>query len=403
MHIFYTFVYSFIEKTNIFVLDLSLHIAEDTHKNSLKLIRDHGELSGAQIARLTGLQPSTVVYILRRLNEDGFIEYSRTGESTKKGGKRPVLWKINGSFGYILGLEVLVDKIRYVLTDFSGEITARNEIAYDNYLKKESLSEAIIANIKDIQHHLSLSRKRVLGIGIAITGLIDRTGDKVRYSSNLQLFDMPLKQMIEEQIDIPVYLVNDAKAGALSIKWYSQSVDDLPSNIVYITYNQISDTLGTGVILNDILHQGASGTAGEMFDPLPDLVQVGRDAIKQLGYEGPLKKSLDSGKSILLSQIFDYTRENDPVAKKMVESIIEFLADEILVINGFIDPELIVLGGDIALGEDLILPSLIPVFKKKNKEFLKIDDNIPRIMFSEYGNYSVAIGANAFIIRKILG
>lgn len=383
--------------------ELSLKFAEDTHKLSLKLIRDHRELSGAQIARLTGLQPSTVVYILRRLNKAGYIEYSRMGNSTNKGGKRPILWKIKGSFGYVLGLEVLVDKIRYVLTDFSGKIIVRHEVSYENYLKEDLVIEAITDNIKGIQKQYSLSNKKILGVGIAITGLINNRGEIVRYSSNLQLFDMPLKQLIEEKVNLPVFLVNDANAGALGIKWYSQGIDQLPPNIVYITYNRISDTLGVGVILNDALHQGSSGTAGEMFDPLPDLIRIGQNALKHHKSESPLKRPLESEKYISLSEIFHYARQKDPVAMKMVKSIIQFLAHEILLINGFINPDLVVLGGDIAVGHDLILPELIPEYNRKNEEFLKIDYNIPQIMFSEYGNYSVAIGANALIIRKVLG
>ncbi|MFW6103926.1 MAG: ROK family transcriptional regulator [Bacteroidota bacterium] len=153
--------------------ELSLQIAEEKHKLALKLIRDYGELSGARIARSIGLQPSTVMYILRRLHNLGFIEYSRTGDSTKRGGKKPVLWKISGSFAYVLGMEVLVDKIRYVLTDFSGKIIARRGVPYENYLKNDHVSEAILENIKEVIEKNFLETNKILGIGIGITGLID--------------------------------------------------------------------------------------------------------------------------------------------------------------------------------------------------------------------------------------
>ncbi|MGM0531802.1 MAG: ROK family protein [Bacteroidota bacterium] len=383
--------------------ELSLQIAEDKNKLALKLIRDYGELSGAQIARLTGLQPSTVVYILRRLIKSGFIEYSRTGDSTNRGGKRPVLWKINGSFAYVVGMEVLVDKIRYVLTDFSGKIVTRREVPYENYLKNDQVSEAIVENIKDIIEHYFVDISKLLGIGIAITGLIDNTEAKVQYSSNLQLRDVRLKEMIEEKVNIPVYLVNDANAGALGIKWYSRRNEPLPPDIVYITYNQISDYLGLGIIINDMLYSGAAGTAGEVFDPLPDLFDEGKRAMQRISSDSPLSQWLRSEKHIPLSDIFNYARKDDPIARHMVDTIIQFLAYQLMLINGFINPELIVLGGDIAMGQDLILNPLIDEFKKRNREFLKIDYNIPQILFSEYSNYSVAMGASAVIIRKVLG
>lgn len=382
---------------------LTLQIAEEKHKLALKLIRDYGELSGAQIARLTGFQPSTVVYILRRLNKAGLIEYSRTGESTNRGGKRPVLWKINGSFGYIIGMEVLLDKIRYVLTDFSGKIVVKKEISYEDYLKNDRVIEAILGNIKNIIIQYSLDEKRILGIGIGITGLIDNAEAAVQYSSNLQLRDLPLKKIIENQVSIPVNLINDANAGALGVKWYSQRKEPLPPNIVYVTYNQVSDYLGLGIIINDMLYSGAAGTAGEVFDPLPNLLDVGKKAMQQHNYRSPLKQWLESGKHIPLSPIFKYARQEDTIAREIVNTIIQFLAYQLMLINGFINPDMIVLGGDIAIGQDLILNPLIDEFNKRNREFLEIDYNIPEIIFSEYGNYSVAMGANAVVLRKVLG
>ncbi len=383
--------------------ELSLKISEDTNKLALRLIRDYGELSGAQISRLTGLQPSTVVYVLRRLNKAGLIEYSRTGASTNKGGKPPVLWKINGTYGYVLGMDVLVDKIRYVLTDFAGKLIEQREIPYEDYLKNDRVTSAILDNVRGVIEKHELDNNKILGTGIAITGLIDNTESVVQYSSNLHLRDLPLKEILEKHVNIPLYLINDANAGALGIKWYSRRMTTLPPNIVYITYNQISDYLGLGIIVNGVLYPGASGTAGEVFDPLPDLFDAAKWAMQRKSSGSPLRHWLESGRYISLAYIFDLARKDDHVATEMVNTIIQFLAYQLVLINGFINPDLIVLGGDIAMGQDLILGPLIEEFKKRNREFLKIDYNIPQIMFSEYGNYSVAVGANAVIIRKVLG
>jgi len=300
-------------------------------------------------------------------------------------------------------MEVLVDKVRYVLTDFSGKIVTKREVSYENYLTNDHVTEAILDNVRDLVKEYFLNSKKILGIGIAITGLIDNTEAIVHYSSNLQLRELPLKANIEEQVDIPVYLANDANAGALGIKWYSQSVDSLPPNIVYITYNEFSDYLGLGIIIHDVLYSGAAGTAGEVFDPLPNINDAGKRAMQRNNSNSPLKQWLRAGKHIPLSDVFYYAREDDFIARHIVDTIVQFMAYQLMLINGFINPDLIVLGGDIAMGQDLILNPLINELQKRNKEFLEIDYNIPRIMFSEYGNYSVAMGANAVIIRKVLG
>ncbi|NJK96574.1 MAG: MarR family transcriptional regulator [Bacteroidales bacterium] len=104
------------------------NLTENSHKQVLNLIRLYREISGAELARLTNLRPSTVLYILRILDEKGLIEISGTGESTTKGGKKPTLWKIKSNIGYVIGLEILVHKIRMVLTGIEGAFWIKRNI-----------------------------------------------------------------------------------------------------------------------------------------------------------------------------------------------------------------------------------------------------------------------------------
>ena len=73
--------------------------------------------------------------------------------------------------------------------------------------------------------------KKIPGLGIAITGLIDNTEAIVQYSSNLRLSDFPLKDIVEEKVNIPVYLINGANAGVLGVNWYLRNNELLPPNM----------------------------------------------------------------------------------------------------------------------------------------------------------------------------
>ena len=105
-------------------------LTENSHKLVINVIRTHKEISGAEISRITGFQPSTILYILRILDRKGFICISRTGDSTQKGGKKPVLWKIKPDIGLILGIEVFSSKLRFVEIDFAGNIHSQGEKSF---------------------------------------------------------------------------------------------------------------------------------------------------------------------------------------------------------------------------------------------------------------------------------
>ena len=69
----------------------------------LNLIRTNAPISGASLAKTTGMRPSTVQNILKNLEKKGLISNIGIGNSTKMGGRRPTLWKICGNYGYVVG------------------------------------------------------------------------------------------------------------------------------------------------------------------------------------------------------------------------------------------------------------------------------------------------------------
>ncbi len=124
-------------------------LTENSHKQVLNIIRTHREISGAEISRLTGFQPSTILYILRILDRKGFITISRTGDSTQKGGKKPVLWKIKSDIGVMLGIEVFKSKLRFVKIDFAGKIHEQGEKSVSVTIGQDNVSSVLEKFIRE--------------------------------------------------------------------------------------------------------------------------------------------------------------------------------------------------------------------------------------------------------------
>jgi predicted NBD/HSP70 family sugar kinase len=381
--------------------ELSLNIKEKSHREILNTIRMCGEVSGAQLARLKKLQPSTLVYILRSLEKAGLIEMSRIGISTVMGGKPPKLWRLVAEKGYTIGLEIVPNVIRMSVTNFAckvihQQITSNIEIHNSEQIVS-SANEIIFNFIKNWK----LSQDKIIGVGIAIPGLVDSKQGLIHFSIPFLLKDIPLGKMLKESLNLPVIVANDANAGALGVTWYQNNTKILPSNIVYLTINELFRGIGAGLIINGQLYEGISGTAGEIYEELPNLNILLERGKKEFKDELNLFENFETDDSITLADIVEYTKKNCRISNFVIRNIGKIIAKEIKRIINFINPELIVIGGDIASAEFLINDYILPTIKKKSSKFFPTGVKLPNIVFSKYGIYSVSMGATALIFKRL--
>lgn len=378
-------------------------LTENSHRLVLNQIRISQEISGADIARSTGFQPSTILYILRILDKKGFIDISRTGNSTVKGGKKPVLWKIKPGIGRMLGLEVLKDKIRYVKLDFAGTLYERGEKPLTKSFTSDNILPTLVTVIREIVPDEELESRSFLGTGIGVPGLVNSDMGVLQYSALLQVRNIEISDKLSKILGKPVYIVNDANAGALSISWYNYKVSEkLPEHIVYLTYNNGAKNLGVGLVIGHELYTGISGTAGEILEPLPDLEELIRASIRKLGTNHPLLADNHHPERVSFRTLVDYAHKGCMLSTMTVNRICDFISEEIARLAGLLNPNLIVLGGDITCSNELLTQHVLPETSKKAFKMMNMGFVLPEICFSSYGEFSVAIGATAMILRKVI-
>ncbi len=377
-------------------------VTENSHKQVLNLIRTHKEVSGAEISRLTGFQPSTILYILRILDRKGFITISRTGDSTQKGGKKPVLWKIRSEIGVMMGIEVFRSKLRYVKIDFEGKIHDQGEKSVSVTIGQDNVSSVLEKFIRETLTEEELNSRSFLGIGIAMPGLVDSYHGMIQYSALLQIRNLEIGEKLRRRLGKPVYFVNDANAGALSISWYHPVAEKLPEHIVYVTYNKESKNLGAGLIINNGLYEGIAGTAGEIFDPLPDIQTIVNEGIVKFGNNFPLVIENQHPGKVSFKKLADYALGGCRLSAYAVDRICDVISNEIARITGLLNPNLIVIGGEITCRNELLTTYILPGITRKTGKMVEMGFIMPDIYFSSFAEFSVAMGATALILSKIL-
>ncbi|MBC8180776.1 winged helix-turn-helix transcriptional regulator [candidate division KSB1 bacterium] len=109
----------------------------------LNLIRQEGPISRNELAKRAKISKVAVSGIINRLDKDGFILVTGKGESTSKGGKRPMLLKLNPDNGYVIGIQIMRGQITIALANVESTIKG---IEHHSYEINASIDE-VISNI----------------------------------------------------------------------------------------------------------------------------------------------------------------------------------------------------------------------------------------------------------------
>src|SRR5699024_3844641 len=131
-----------------------------------------------------------------------------------------------------------------------------------NKLNGELTNVQFLTKLKDILHHIIQSiteQEKIIGIGIAMHGVVDVENGISLFAPNLKLNNIPIKEELEKEFDLVVKVENDARAMALGESWFGQHGNPFSMLVV-----NIGSGVGAGVVVNGKLYHGANDLAGEV-------------------------------------------------------------------------------------------------------------------------------------------
>jgi predicted NBD/HSP70 family sugar kinase len=215
------------------------------------LVRTRQPLSRADLARVSGLQRSTVSLIVEDLIKDKWILEGSTGRPPR--GRRPTFLELNHQRA-VIALDIHPSQTTVAVTDLGGKIVAQNVVELPEDPKKAI--QPIIAAIRKLM--ASHSDKSFDGIGISLPGRADPLLEEPIFAPNLKWSISSIKSRIQKATGLRVEMDNVANACALSEVWFGDS-DGLHDLVVV----NVSEGIGTGIFANGQLLRGANGMAGE--------------------------------------------------------------------------------------------------------------------------------------------
>ena len=325
----------------------------------LHLIRDRQPISRADIVKATGLQAGTVSAIVNRLIKQKLIYEGVEGPSS--GGRPPKYLHVNAESAYVLAVDLGVKESIYAVSDFNGRILTQKSVITEGDPKVFLLSLAReIRTLVRAQY----PRARVEAVGVSVPGLVDRAAGTVIVSPNLGWRAVPVRTLMEEKLELPVYVENDANAAAFAELWYGP-LDEVSARTLLSVL--VVEGLGTGLIINGELHVGTSiglGGFGHMtMDPKGSTCSCGRrgcwetfasnratvDRYNAAKPKNPVRT---------VSELISLAGRGDAIALETLQTTARYLGDGISSLVHGLSPEVVVIGGEITGAWPIIGPTV---------------------------------------------
>ena len=230
----------------------SSEVVRDINRRIVRnLIRTRQPISRADLARVSGLQRSTISLIVEELIQENWVLEGPTGRLPR--GRRPTFLRLNEE-RVIIGVDLRPIQTTVAVADVNGRFSFHEAMVTPPNPRK-----AMDELVRRIQHVVRLCQgKKIEGIGISLPGRYDRNSDRLVFAPNLKWRDVDIRNPIVEATHLEVELENAANACVLAAVWFDRM--ESCRNLAAVT---VSEGIGTGLLINGQLARGLNGMAGE--------------------------------------------------------------------------------------------------------------------------------------------
>ncbi|MEJ5228515.1 MAG: ROK family protein [Pseudothermotoga sp.] len=361
----------------------------------LSFIRKNSLVSRAKIAKSIGLSKPAVSEAVDHLVKLGVLREVKKGESSKRGGKRPMLLEFNPSYRLVIAVDLGGTNLRVALTDLNGKVLNRKDFSSRGIYSAQHL----IDRLSNAICSLSFESESILGIGIGVPGTVEPKSGVIRYMPAFDLKDLPLKEEMQKIFKKPVLVSNDVTLNALGEMWKGAAKGK--RNVLLVS---LGTGTGMGIIVIGELFDGSHGMAGEIGYLITDWSRekehdfpFGRLERWFSGYAFE-KVLLRQFPELSVKEFFEKTDSDSSVAAILQEAC-EHLALAIANAICLLDPEIVVIGGAIGYNQyERIISRIIPVLKATVPAEI-----IEHVSFSKaaLGDSGVLLGAVNLVQREI--
>ncbi|HCW51517.1 MAG TPA: hypothetical protein DGR79_05560 [Clostridiales bacterium] len=381
----------------------------------VETVRQRGPISRVEIAEVAKLGRSTVTGIVNLLLKEGILVEAGSAES--RGGRKPVLLALNPRARCVIGVKLAPASVTAALADLHAQVLQKVR----RPLSRGQGPEAVFRTLLDVVHEVQrmddgVKGPPVIGVGVVLPGIVNTTTGTSVASHLLHWANIPVRELLEKELRIPVLVDNDANAFALAERTYGagQGAD----NLLCVT---VGVGIGGGIITNGRVYRGSITGAGEIghitIDERGPLCSCGnRGCLEALASDGAIaqaaRRAVAKGRKTLILEaaggdpsaitretVVLAAHEGDRVARRILREAGRHLGTGLANAVNLLNPERIVIGGEaVQQAGDLLLSPLREAMKERS--FSVLADEVA-VVPAALGEDAWLVGAATLVLEEV--
>lgn len=327
-------------------------------------VLSHGPLTRLEAARRAGLSPAAVTKAVRPLLEAGYLLEDANDEARPALGRPANLVRVDGGRALFIGLKVTGDEIIGVLADLCCRIRVARRVP----LRGREPGPVLAVAAELVQELLTEADGfgvRVLGLGIAVSGDVDRAEGTVRYSPFLEWRDLRLAELASMTCGLPTTVDNDVRALTVAEQWFGDGVG--LSDFAVVT---VGAGIGCGLVVHGRVVAGAHGVAGEIghvtVDPAGPPCRCGnRGCVEAIAADPAIIAQVREATGIEVGDIaeaIELAHRGDAGARAVYAKAGEAIGRGIATVANLLGPERVIISGEGLAAYDLFAEQIRDAF-----------------------------------------
>lgn len=360
----------------------------------IKEIVKAGMISRADISKVTDLTRATISAQVADLLDEGLITETQLEHFSV--GRKPIMLSLNSHAGYALGIDLDYGQISFTLSDLLGH-PVTSTIIKINTTDYAEILHILVEQIKKYKAEYTDSHYGIVGIVIAIHGLVGKD-EVVHFVPRLGWEDIHLKTDLENEIDIDVYLENNANLSSFAERvFFHHETDNLLCATLY-------SGIGMGMMMKNDFFRGHDGFAGEIGHMI--VVPEGRPC--NCGNKGCWEKYASESsifeylsekrqmKNLSYEDIQKWLDEGDQEVHEQLEQLLYYLSVGLNNMINIYNPDVLVLDSELLR----MYPDALDKIKRNLHSSIS---HYRELSISSIGKKSCVLGACALAIKHFLG
>ncbi|MGW3422949.1 ROK family transcriptional regulator [Streptomyces phaeochromogenes] len=363
-------------------------------------VLSHGPLTRSDMAGRAGLSAAAVTKAVRPLMEAGYLVEDAGDEARPSLGRPANPVRVDGGRALFIGVKITGNEIIAVLTDLCCRIRVARHVPVDDREPK-----AVLASVAGLAQELLAEADgfgvRVQGLGVAVSGDVDRAAGEVRFSPFLEWRDLPLAELMELTTGLPVTVDNDVRALTVAEQWFGAGVG--LSDFAVVT---VGAGIGCGLVVHGKVVSGAHGVAGEIghvvIDPTGPPCHCGnRGCAEAIAADPAIVAAVREATRLPVAdaaQAVDLARRGDPGAREVYARAGEAIGRAIATVANLMGPQRVIISGEGLAAYDLFAEQIRDAFTASAFGTAARCDLLTRpLPFDEWARGAAATAIQSFI------